>query len=174
MADLLQAAPAPEGAGDQPRAAAPLRRAASSRCRRWPCPIASACPPWTSSPQYEAVRLFVERAQAVQPDFAADATRTRRRWPRSAARLDGLPLAIELAAARSKLFAAAGAAGPPGKPARAADRRGARPAGAPADAARRPLTGAINLLTPGAAAPVPAAGRVPGRAHVGGAGGRLQ
>jgi predicted ATPase len=64
-------------------------------------PIRAARPRRVS--QYEAVRLFIERAVAVKPGFAV----TNENAPAVAeicARLDGLPLAIELAAARVKLL----------------------------------------------------------------------
>jgi predicted ATPase/class 3 adenylate cyclase len=60
-------------------------------------------PPLGRLTQYEAVGLFVERARAAKPDFAI----TNESAPAVAeicVRLDGLPLAIELAAARIKML----------------------------------------------------------------------
>lgn len=59
-------------------------------------------PPVTLS-QYEAVQLFIQRAQAVKPDFVVD-NASAPAVAEICIRLDGLPLAIELAAARSKFF----------------------------------------------------------------------
>jgi predicted ATPase/DNA-binding SARP family transcriptional activator len=53
--------------------------------------------------QYEAVQLFIERAQAVKPDFMVD-NASAPAVAEICSRLDGLPLAIELAAVRIKFF----------------------------------------------------------------------
>jgi predicted ATPase/Tfp pilus assembly protein PilF len=66
-------------------------------------PDPRALPPVKVLTQYEAVKLFVERARAVKADFEV----TNENAPAVAeicARLDGLPLAIELAAARVRML----------------------------------------------------------------------
>lgn len=66
-------------------------------------PDAKHLPPLEHLTQYDAVRLFIERALDVKPDFEVDNDNA----PSVAeicVRLDGLPLAIELAAARIKIL----------------------------------------------------------------------
>jgi predicted ATPase/class 3 adenylate cyclase len=68
-----------------------------------PVPDPKHLPPIASLSQYGAVELFIQRALAVKPDFVV----TNENAPAVAQichRLDGLPLAIVLAAARVKLF----------------------------------------------------------------------
>ena len=74
----------------------------------WPVPSLSLpdlrrLPEAESLPQYESARLFVERATAVNPSFALteqNATAV----AQVCYRLDGVPLALELAAARAKVL----------------------------------------------------------------------
>ncbi|MEV6526745.1 BTAD domain-containing putative transcriptional regulator [Longispora sp. NPDC051575] len=68
------------------------------------CPVRQLAAPPAGTPlervlEFPAVRLFVDRAAAVRPDFALDGT-TVDAVLRICAALDGSPLAIELAAAR--------------------------------------------------------------------------
>ncbi len=53
--------------------------------------------------QYDSVRIFIDRAQAIRSDFRINNTNARA-VAEICVRLDGLPLAIELAAAQSKLL----------------------------------------------------------------------
>ena len=78
--------------GEQEMAVEPLR-----------LPDLKALPSLAALSQFEAVKLFIERAVAARHDFQV----TNENAPAIAAiceRVDGLPLAIELAAARVKLF----------------------------------------------------------------------
>src|SRR5439155_13550979 len=94
-----------DGPGDEPLRAPRLRRA------RVPVPPLGVPgprdrPDAEGLARYESVALFVERAMAVRPSFRLTAEDA----PAIAAicvRLDGLPLAIELAAARVKLLSPA-------------------------------------------------------------------
>jgi len=60
-------------------------------------------PPLEVLTQYDAVRLFVERARAIKADFFVT-TENAPAVAEICARVDGLPLAIELAAARTRML----------------------------------------------------------------------
>ena len=84
---------------------APLRLRAE---REYPVPPLGLPPrqshPWLEQfAQSEAVRLFIDRAQAVQPDFALNNENVAA-VGEICHRLDGLPLAIELAAAHVRML----------------------------------------------------------------------
>jgi predicted ATPase/class 3 adenylate cyclase len=66
-------------------------------------PSLTQLPPLETLTQYTAVKLFVQRAQAVKQDFRIT-KETAQTVAQICYRLDGLPLAIELAAARIRLL----------------------------------------------------------------------
>jgi predicted ATPase/class 3 adenylate cyclase len=68
-----------------------------------PLPNPRRLPPLDQLMEYESVRLFTARAQEVKADFAVTAANAKV-IAEICYRLDGLPLAIELAAARIKLL----------------------------------------------------------------------
>jgi predicted ATPase/transcriptional regulator with XRE-family HTH domain len=69
----------------------------------FPMPDLAHLPPVETLSQYAAVRLFVQCAQAVRPDFTVTNTNAQA-VAEICYRLDGLPLAIELAAAFVKML----------------------------------------------------------------------
>lgn len=107
VADLLRAAPALTVIVSS---RAPLRIAGE---QEFPVPPLAVPPAGTTSVDEiaasEAVRLFAERAMAVRPDFAVTSENAGD-VAEIVRRLDGLPLAIELAAARVRLLGAGGIA----------------------------------------------------------------
>ena len=118
----------------------------------------------------EAVRLFVARAEARPARLRADPGERRRRcrdlsaagWPAARHRAGRGP---------GQSAPAGGPAGATRPPAAAADRRRARPAGAPADDARRHRLESRPADARGAGA-LPAPGGLRRRLHAGGGGGR--
>ncbi|MCV6986023.1 protein kinase [Mycobacterium shinjukuense] len=69
------------------------------------CPAVDDDPPLRTLAGYESVQLFVQRARAVAPGFELD-DHNATSIARICARLEGLPLAIELAAARMRAMSA--------------------------------------------------------------------
>ena len=93
--------------------------------------------------RYEAVRLFVERATAAAPGFALDEDNAAD-VARICFRLDGLPLALELAAGRLGALGSGGDRGAAGRPLPRAPHRKPRVADAAAHARRRRSSGATT------------------------------
>ena len=102
VAELLQAAPALTVLTSS-REALRLRGEQEYAVPPLGVPDVGHLPSIAALSQYDAVALFIQRARSVRPEFEV----TNSNAPAVAAicaRLDGLPLAIELAAARIKVF----------------------------------------------------------------------
>src|SRR4029079_17905270 len=70
-----------------------------------PIPEDEALPAFDDLAQFDSVKLFVERARHVNPEFQLNETNAEH-IAKICSTLDGLPLAIELAAARARVFSA--------------------------------------------------------------------
>ncbi len=85
----------------------PLKIVDEQLYRLAPLAVPDGAPALADASTYGAVRLFVERVRAAQPQFALDGD-TLDDVVEICRRLDGLPLAIELAAARVPVLGVAG------------------------------------------------------------------
>jgi predicted ATPase len=102
VTELLEAAPRLKALATS-RALLRLRGEQEYPVPPLPVPDPKHLPPLAALSQYAAVELFIQRAVSARPDFAV----TNENAPAVAEichRLDGLPLALELAAARIRLF----------------------------------------------------------------------
>ena len=142
VAELLPAARRLTGAGHEPRSAARLPAEQEYPVPPLRVPEPAPVRPRGAVARYEAVALFVPRAHAVRPTSSSRRERTGRGRDLRAARR---PAAGDRARGGAQQAACArGDAAAPRAPAGAPDRRRARPAGAPADAAPARSTGATG------------------------------
>ena len=164
--------PRPAGAGHQPRAAARPRRARVLRSLPLPVPHREQRPTRDVVAQTAAVRLFVERARAVEPGFRLTDATTPPAVAEICRRLDGLPLAIELAAARVQGPPARGAAGALERAACRCSTGGARDLPPGSRRCATPSPGATTCCSAAEQRPLPPPRRLRRRLDAGGRGGR--
>ncbi len=131
LADVLGAAPCLRILATS---RAPLRLYGEHEYPVPPLPLPTAGAPLEELTRSEAVRLFADRARAVAPSFSLDESNAQQ-VAAICRRLDGLPLALELAAARSKLL----------RPAAMLDRLDDLPPTGPRDAPARQRTLAATI-----------------------------